>query len=312
MNPSITSKEIQDASRRIASHVRRTPAIALEEGAFGSRARILLKLELLQHTGSFKPRGAFNCVLSSQVPEAGIVAASGGNHGAAAAYVAKQLGYRAEIFVPTISSPNKVERLRHYGANVNIVGKDYAEALAASKERAAQTGALPVHAYDDPHVLAGQGTLGMELEEQAGRLDSILIAVGGGGLIGGVAAWYQKRTRIIGVEPESAPTLTRSLEAGRLIDVETGGLAADSLGARRVGSLMFPIAQQYLERMVLVSDDDIRRAQTELWRSLRIVAEPGGAAVLAALLSGAYQPQPGERVCLVICGGNAELAAFPV
>jgi threonine dehydratase len=312
MTSQITNQKIQDASRRIATHVRRTPIIALEEGVFGSRARIVLKLESMQHTGSFKPRGAFNCVLSSQVPEAGIVAASGGNHGAAAAYVAHQLGHHAEIFVPTISSPNKVERLRHYGASVNIVGRNYAEALAASKDKAAQTGALDVHAYDDPHVLAGQGTLGMELEEQAGRLDSILIAVGGGGLIGGVAAWYEKRARIIGVEPESAPTLTKALDAGQLLDVETGGLAADSLGARRVGTLMFPIAQQYLDRMVLVNDDDIRRAQTELWRSLRIIAEPGAATVLAALLSGAYQPQPGERLCLVICGGNAELAAFPV
>lgn len=312
MPSTITRKEIQDAARRIAGHVRRTPVIALEDGAFGSAARIVLKLESLQHAGSFKPRGAFNCVLSSKVPEAGIVAASGGNHGAAAAYVAQQLGYRAEIFVPTISSPNKVERLRSYGANVNITGRNYAEALTASKERVTQSGALSVHAYDDPNVLAGAGTLGMEMEEQVDELDSVLIAVGGGGLIGGVAAWYQKRVRVVGVEPESAPTLTKALEAGHPVDVETSGLAADSLGARRVGDLMFPIARQYVDRMVLVNDDNIRRAQTELWRNLRVVAEPGGAAALAAVLSGAYQPRPGERLCVVICGGNAELANFPV
>jgi len=307
----ITPKHIQEASHRIAGHVRRTPVIALEEGAFGSHARIVLKLESLQHAGSFKPRGAFNCVLSSKVPGVGIVAASGGNHGAAAAYVAQQLGYRAEIFVPTISSPVKVERLRSFGAHVTITGRNYAEALAASKIRAAETGALAVHAYDDPHTLAGAGTLGMEFEEQAPDLDSVLIAVGGGGLIGGVAAWFQKRVRVIGVEPESCPTLTRALEAGEPVDVPTSGLAADSLGATRVGSLMFPLAQQYVERMVLVSDDAIRRAQTELWRNLRVAAEPGGAAVLAAVLSGTYQPQPGERMGLVICGANLDLSNFP-
>jgi threonine dehydratase len=304
-------QQIQDAGRRIAGYVRRTPVIALEDGVFGCSARIVLKLESLQHAGSFKPRGAFNCVLSSKVPEAGIVAASGGNHGAASAYVAQQLGYRAEIFVPTISSPAKVERLRNFGAHVNIGGRNYAEALALSRIRVAETGALSVHAYDDPNTLAGAGTLGMELEEQAGELDSVLIAVGGGGLIGGVAAWFQKRVRVIGVEPEKAPTLTKALEAGAPLDVPTGGVAADSLGATRAGDLMFPIAQQFIERMVLVSDDDIRRAQAELWKTLRVAAEPGGATVLAAILSGAYQPQPGERMALVICGGNTELASFP-
>lgn len=305
-------EDIQDAARRIAGHVRRTPVMTLEDGVFDTPARIVLKLESLQHAGSFKPRGAFNNVLASKVPPAGIVAASGGNHGAAAAYVAQQLGHHAEIFVPTISSPNKVERLRSYGASINIVGKNYAEALAQSRIKAAETGALSVHAYDDPNTLAGAGTLGMELEEQAGDLESVLISVGGGGLIGGVAAWYQKRVRVIGVEPENAPTLTKALEAGKPLDVETGGVAADSLGATRVGELMFPIAQHYIERMVLVKDADIRRAQTELWRKLRIVAEPGGAAALAAVLSGAYRPKPGERICVVICGGNAELSSFPV
>jgi threonine dehydratase len=305
---------IQEAARRIAGHVRRTPVMELEAGAFGidTDARLYFKIESLQHTGSFKPRGAFNCILSSSVPAAGVIAASGGNHGAAVAYAAHKLGLAAEIFVPTISPANKVERLRQYGAKVNVIGNGYADALAASKERAAQTGALSIHAYDDPYVLAGQGTLGMELETQLGKLDTILIAVGGGGLIGGVAAWYQSSVRVIGVEPEQAPSLFNALKAGRPIDVETGGVAADSLGARRVGELMFPIAQKHVERMVLVKDDHIRQAQKTLWQNLRMIAEPGGAAALAALLSGSYKPAPGERVAVVLCGGNAELSSILV
>lgn len=308
----ISRGEIQDAARRISRYVRRTPCLALEDGAFGVNARIFLKLEALQHTGSFKPRGAFNCILTSQVPAAGVIAASGGNHGAAVAYAAQQLGHHAEIFVPTISSPNKIERLRHYGVTVNVVGRDYSEALAASRKRAAETGALAVHAYDDPRVLAGQGTLAMEFEEQVRGLESVLIAVGGGGLIGGAAAWYHERVRVIGVEPERAPSLYKALEAGHIVDVETSGVAADSLGARRVGELMFPIAQRFVQRVALVTDEQIIEAQRALWRKLRIVAEPGGATAFAALLSGAYQPYPGERVGVVICGANAELSTFPV
>jgi threonine dehydratase len=308
----ISRAEIQDAARRISRHVRRTPSIALEDGAFAIDARIFLKLETLQHTGSFKPRGAFNCILSSQVPDAGVIAASGGNHGAAVAYAAHQLGYPAEIFVPTISSPNKVDRLRQYGATVNVLGRDYAQALAASQERAAQTGALAVHAYDDPRVLAGQGTLAMEFEEQVRGLESVLIGVGGGGLIGGAAAWYQDRVRVVGVEPERAPSLYKALEAGQVIEVETGGVAADSLGARCVGELMFPIAQKFVQCVVLVSDEQIVNAQRLLWQKLRVIAEPGGATALAALISGAYRPHSGERVGVVICGANAELSKFPV
>src|SRR5947209_752751 len=285
--------------------------MALEEGAFGIDAHLFLKLESLQHAGSFKPRGAFNCILSSTVPESGVIAASGGNHGAAVAYAAHQLRHRAEIFVPTISPRAKVERLRQYGANVNVTGAVYAEALSASQERAAQTGALPVHAYDDPHVLAGQGTLGMELEEQLPQLDSVLIAIGGGGLIGGVAAWYRGRIRVLGVEPENAPTLFKALEAKRPVDVDVSGVAADSLGASRAGELMFPIAQQHVERVVLVTDEQIREAQKLLWQKLQIVAEPGGAAAFAAVLSGRYQPKPGERVGIVICGANADLGSIP-
>src|ERR1051326_6280720 len=307
----ISRTEIQDAGRRIAMHVRRTPVIALEEKAFGIDARIFFKLECLQHTGSLKPRGAFNCILNSKIGEAGVIAASGGNHGAAVAYAAHQLGHRAEIFVPTITPANKVDRLKHYGAAIKITGNSYSEALAASCERAAQTGAVSIHAYDDARVLAGQGTLGMEFEEQVRGLDSVLIAVGGGGLIGGVAAWYQQRVRVISVEPERAPTLYRALGAGSVIDVEVGGVAADSLGARRAGELMFPIAQKFVAQALLVADDQIVAAQKALWQKLRLIVEPGGATALAALLSGVYKPHPGERVGVVMCGSNADLAKFP-
>src|SRR6267154_4089504 len=307
----ISRTEIQDAGRRIAMHVRRTPVMALEEKACGIDAKILFKLECLQHTGSFKPRGAFNCILSSEIEEVGVIAASGGNHGAAVAYAAHKLGHSAEIFVPVITPKNKVDRLRHYGASITVTGNNYAEALAASRERAAQTGAVAIHAYDDALVLAGQGTLGMEFEEQVGGLDSVLIAVGGGGLIGGISIWYQERVRVIGVEPERAATLHNSLAAGQVVEVETGGIAADSLGARRVGDLMFPIAQKFVPQTLLVSDEHIVEAQRMLWQQLRLVVEPGGATALAALLSGAYKPDPGERVGVVLCGSNAELASFP-
>jgi len=292
-------------------HVRRTPVITMEEKAFGIDAKILFKLECLQHTGSFKPRGAFNCILSSEIEEVGVIAASGGNHGAAVAYAAHKLGHSAQIFVPVITPKNKVERLRQYGASITVIGSNYAEALAASRERAAQTGAVAIHAYDDARVLAGQGTLGMEFEEQVRGLDAVLIAVGGGGLIGGAAAWYQDRVRVIGVEPERAATLHKSLAAGQVVEVETGGIAADSLGARRVGDLMFPIAQKFVAQSLLVSDEHIAQAQRMLWQQLRLVVEPGGATALAALLSGAYKPDPGERVGVVLCGSNAELASFP-
>ena len=308
----ISRTEIQDAGRRIAMHVRRTPVLALEEKAFGLDARIFFKLECLQHTGSFKPRGAFNCILSSPVAEAGVIAASGGNHGAAVAYAAHKLGHRAEIFVPTITPRNKLDRLRQYGATISITGANYSEALAASRERATQTGAISIHAYDDARVLAGQGTLGMEFEEQVRGLDSVLIAVGGGGLIGGAAAWYQDRVRLIGVEPERAPTLHNALAAGHPVDVETGGVAADSLGARRVGELMFPIAQKFVSQSLLVTDEQIIEAQRTLWQQFRLIAEPGGATALTALLSGVYKPHTGERVGVVLCGSNADLAGFPV
>jgi threonine dehydratase len=307
----ISRNEIQNAARRIVTHVRRTPVIALEEQAFGIDAKVFFKLECLQHTGSFKPRGAFNCILSAKVPAAGVIAASGGNHGAAVAYAAQKLSHHAEIFVPVITPKNKVDRLRLYGAAINITGNNYSEALAASRERAKETGAIPIHAYDDVHVLAGQGTLAMEFEEQVRGLDSVLIAVGGGGLIGGAAAWYQERIRVISVEPERAPTLHNALAAGKVVEVETGGIAADSLGARSVGDLMFPMAQKFVSQSLLVTDEQIVNAQKLLWQSLRLIAEPGGATALAAVISGVYKPHAGERVGVVLCGSNAELSNFP-
>lgn len=302
----ISPDEIERAAARIAPHVRETPVMALERGAFGAAAPVTLKLELLQHTGSFKPRGAFNRILSSRVPEAGVIAASGGNHGLATAFAARSLGHRAEIFVPEISSPVKIARLRSYGATVHVGGAAYADAFAASETRVKETGALVVHAYDQPEVLAGQGTVGREFERQSPDLDTILVAVGGGGLIGGIGAWYRGRAKIVGVEPEAAPTLARALEAGVPVDVATGGVAADSLGAKRAGALMFVVAQQHIAGVVLVPDDAIRAAQRALWENLRIAAEPGGAAALAALLSGAYRPQASERIGVLVCGGNVD------
>ena len=307
----ISRTEIQDAGRRIAAHVRRTPVMALEEKAFCIDARVFFKLECLQHTGSFKPRGAFNCILSSDIGDAGVIAASGGNHGAAVAYAAHKLGHRAEIFVPVITPKNKVERLRQYGAAITIAGNSYSEALAGSQQRALETSAVAIHAYDDARVLAGQGTLGMEFEEQVRGLDSVLVAVGGGGLIGGVAAWYQDRVRVIGVEPERAPTLHKALAANQVVDVEVGGVAADSLGAGRVGELMFPIAQKFVHQSLLVSDEQILEAQRVLWQQLRLVAEPGGATAFAALLSGVYKPHVGETVGAVMCGSNADFGKNP-
>lgn len=298
--------EIEAASSRIASHIRTTPIIQLETGAWGLAGHVVLKLEQLQHTGSFKPRGAFNRVLTNSVPQTGIIAASGGNHGVAVAYVARQLGYPAEIFVPEVCPPVKVERLCSYGARVTQIGATYADSLLASRERAIQTGALEVHAYDQPEVVAGQGTLGREFEQQVPDLDTVLIAVGGGGLIGGVAAWFAGRTRVIGVEPASAPSMAEAIKTGGPIDTGVSGIAVDSLGARRVGELAFSLVRDYVERVILLSDESIRQSQLTLWNDLRVIAEPGGATALAALLSGAYQPVPGERVGVVVCGGNTD------
>lgn len=268
------------------------------------------KLELLQHAGSFKTRGAFANLLMRDIPKVGVVAASGGNHGAAVAYAAMKLGIPAKIFVPSISSPVKIQRIRDYGAELVVGGDRYADALAASEGWAAQSGALAVHAFDQRETLLGQGTIGLELEEQVPDLDTLLVSVGGGGLIGGIAAWYHRRVRVIGVEPEASPTLTKALAAGRPVDAETGGIAADSLAPRRVGERIFPIAEHYVTRVVLVSDDTIQRAQKALWETLRVVVEPGGAAAFAALLSGRYQSQPGEHVGVLLSGGNTVAVNF--
>ncbi|HEY1351190.1 MAG TPA: threonine/serine dehydratase [Ktedonobacteraceae bacterium] len=298
--------EIEVASERITGHIRTTPVIHLEESIWGLHGRLVLKLELLQHTGSFKPRGAFNRVLSSAIPPAGLIAASGGNHGIAVAYVGQQLGQRADIFVPDACSPVKIERLRGYGAQVTVGGATYAEALEASHVRAEQTGALVVHAYDQQEVVIGQGTLAREFERQVPDLDTVLLAVGGGGLIAGAALWFGGRVRLIGVEPATAPGMTAALKAGEPVDTGVGGIAVDSLGARRVGILAFSLVQQHVARVALVSDEAIRRSQRALWNDLRVLAEPGGATALAALLCGAYRPEPGERVGVVVCGGNAD------
>jgi len=299
----MTRDDILRTQTLIRPYIRRTPVIEVEGGDFGlDGVRLALKLELLQHTGSFKPRGAFANLLMRPVPAAGVVAASGGNHGAAVAYAAMKLGKPARIFVPEVCSPAKMERIRGYGADLVVTGERYADALAASEAWAAHSGALPVHAYDQVETLLGQATAGLEFEEQAPVLDALLVAVGGGGLIGGVAGWYAGRTAVIGVEPEKAPTLARALEAGRPVDAEAGGIAADSLAPKRVGELMFPIARQYVREVV--SDENIVAAQQALWKTLRVAAEPGGAAALAALLSGRYRPRSGELIGVLVCGGN--------
>jgi threonine dehydratase len=307
----ISRERIQHAEAVIRPHIRRTPVLEVAAVDFGlDTAPIILKLEQLQHSGSFKARGAFANLLMRHVPKAGVVAASGGNHGAAVAYAAQTLNVSAKIFVPKISSPAKIQRIRDYGADLVVGGERYADALAASEAWAAQSHAMAIHAFDQVETLLGQGTLGFELQEQAPRLDTLLVAVGGGGLIGGIAAWYAGAIDVIGVEPEASPTLSKALEAGHPVEAETGGIAADSLAPRRVGEHVFPIAQRYVKAMVLVTDDAIRNAQQELWQVARIVAEPGGAAALAALLSGRYPPQSNERVGVVVSGANTTAVDF--
>jgi threonine dehydratase len=307
----VTPQSIARCEKIIRPYLRRTPVIATDGSEFGLWAgSITLKLELLQHSGAFKVRGAFANLLTREIPKAGVVAASGGNHGAAVAYAAMKLGKPAKIFVPNVSSPAKIARIREYGADLAIEGDSYADALAASQTWAQQTGALAVHAFDQNETIMGQGTIGLELNEQAPDIDTVLVAVGGGGLVAGIAAWYAGRIKVIGVEPFASPTLTRALEAGHPVDAEAGGLAADSLAPRRVGERVFPIAQKYAPRTVLVTDDAIAEAQKTLWRALRIVAEPGGAAAFSAILSGAYRPEAGERVAVVISGGNTTAVDF--
>src|SRR5271154_1469565 len=307
----ISRERIAIAERVIRPHVRRTPVVEIGAADFGlDVVPITLKLEQLQHSGSFKARGAFANLLMREVPKAGVVAASGGNHGAAVAYAAMRLNVPAKIFVPSISSAAKIQRIRDYGADLVVGGERYADALVASEAWAAQSQALAIHAFDQAETLLGQGTLGLELQEQAPGLDTLLIAVGGGGLIGGIAAWYAGSIRIVGVEPEAAPTLSKALAAGQPVDAEAGGIAADSLAPRRVGERVFPIVEDYVHSVVLVTDDAIVKAQQMLWNGARIVAEPGGAAAFAALISGRYQPRRGERVGVVVSGANTTVIDF--
>ena len=307
----VSPETISAAFGRIRGHVRATPIVEIDGADVGlTPGRLVLKLEQLQHSGSFKVRGAFANLLLREVPSAGVAAASGGNHGVAVAFAAHALGVPARIFVPTVASPAKVARIRQCGAELSITGERYADALAACETWIAQSGALSIHAFDQIETMLGTGTLGCELERQAPDLDTVLVAVGGGGLIGGVAAWYRGRVRVVGVEPELSPTLTRALAAGRPVDAETDGIAADSLAPRRVGELGFPIAQAFVDRVVLVSDDAIVAAQWTLWDVARIVAEPGAAAPFAALIDGRYVPAPGERIGVVVCGANTTAVDF--
>jgi threonine dehydratase len=307
---SVGRDQIAAAERVIRPHIRRTPVIEVDGRDFGlPDVTLLFKLELLQQAGSFKARGAFANLLLRPVPPAGVVAASGGNHGAAVAHAAHELNIPARIYVPTISTPAKIERIRASGADLVVVGERYAEALAASEAWARQSGALAVHAYDQDETMMGAGTLGLELEQQVGLPDAVLAAVGGGGLIAGIAAWFSGRTRVIGIEPELAPTLARALAAGAPVDAPAGGIAADSLAPRRIGERVFPIAQRYVES-VLVTDDAIAAAQRALWEILRVAAEPGGATSLAAVLSRRFTPSPGSRIAIVVSGGNTSAVSF--
>ncbi len=309
----ITRERIKATEALIRPFVRRTPLVQADMADFGlPPGPLAFKLEFLQHSGSFKARGAFANLLLRQPPPAGVIAASGGNHGVAVAHAAHRLGVPATIFVPEVASPAKQERIKGYGANLVIAGSRYADALAASETHIERTGAMPVHAYDQTETLLGQGSVGMELEQDAPGIDTLLVAVGGGGLIGGIAAWYGRKIRLVAVEPEAAPTLHTALAAGRPVDAPAGGISADSLAPKRVGELMFPIARDNVADVVLVTDDAIRQAQEALWSSLRVVTEPGGAAAFAALLSGRYKPQAGERVAVLLCGANTTAVKFEV
>jgi len=296
--------EIERAYDTIRPYLRRTPVIEVDLDPVGP---VTLKLEQLQYAGSFKARGAFTNLLLRDVPEAGVAAASGGNHGVAVAYAAHRLGIPARIFVPTVSSPAKIERIRLL-ADLVIAGDRYADALDAAEKWIAASGAMSVHAYDQRETILGQATLGLELARQAGPLDTVLAPVGGGGLIAGIASYFAGTARVIGVEPDGAPTLAHARAAGAPVDAPAGSIAVDALAPRRVGELVFPVTQAYVHDVVLVSDDAIRDAQAALWQTARIAAEPAAAVGVAALRTGAYRPAPGERVAVVISGANMSAA----
>ncbi len=300
-----TPDEIAGAHARIAPHIRNTPVLGLEEGALCA-APVTLKLELFQHAGSFKARGAFNAILSEPVPEAGVVAVSGGNHGAAVAFAARAAGARATVFAPDFASPTKIARMRGFGAEVILGGDDFTALTEAFTDFAARTGARPIHPFDDPRVLAGQGTLGREIETQAPDLDALLVSVGGGGLIGGVASWFEGRIEIVAVESEGTATLAAALAEGPEARITPRGVAADSLGAPRIGARAYDVLSRFPATSVVVPDAEIVAAQRRLWEVARIVAEPGAATAVAALTSGAWRPGPGARVGVLICGGNAD------
>ena len=307
----VTSQGIRNVEPVIRRYVRRTPVVTVDRADFGlPPGPLVLKLEQLQHSGSFKVRGAFANLLLRDMPKAGVVAASGGNHGAAVAFAAHALGIPARVYVPHVSSPAKIARIREHGADLVLVDGAYAEALAASEEWVAESGALPIHAFDQTETMLGAGTLGLELSEQAPDAACVLASVGGGGLLGGVAAWYAGRMRLVGAEPEGAPTLTEALRAGRPVDAAVGSIAVDSLAPRRIGELTFAILTRYAAQVVLVDDDAIRRTQDLLWERLRLVAEPGGCAALAAVVSGRYQPAVGETLAVVISGANTTAVDF--
>jgi threonine dehydratase len=307
----ITPHAVASVATLIRPYVLRTPVAFLDRSAFGLEpGPLVLKLEQLQHSGSFKARGAFANLLLRPLPGAGVVAASGGNHGAAVAYAAQALGVAAHVFVPKVSSPAKIERIRGYGADLVVGGATYAEALAASEEWAASSGALPVPAFDQIETILGAGSLGAELRQQAPAVSTVLASVGGGGLLAGICAAYAGQARVVGVEPTGAPTLTRALRAGQPVDAEAGSVAIDSLAPRRVGQHTFAVIREFVRQVVLVSDEDITAAQELLWDRLRLVAEPGGCAALAAVLTGGYTPGPDETVAVVISGANTTAVDF--
>ncbi|RST49140.1 threonine/serine dehydratase [Variovorax sp. DXTD-1] len=307
--------ETESASRRLRERsggfLRETPLWKLPASAFGIEVpgvEVWLKLEHMQVSGSFKARGMMNRLLANGIPESGVVVASGGNAGIATAAAAKALGVRCQVFLPGVSPEAKRARLRALGAEVVVVGELYPDALAACLVRQKENGALLTHAYDQPEVVAGAGTLGVEIEAQGGLPDSVLVSVGGGGLIGGLAGWFEQRARVVALEPEKAPTLFRARQAGEPVDVDVGGIAADSLGARRIGAISWEITQKYVQDALLLSDESIRTAQQWLWKELKLAVEPAAALPLAALQTGAYMPRAGEKVCLIVCGANVDPA----
>lgn len=305
-----SADDVAAAADRIRGYVRTTPIVELAPGTFGIDATLLLKLELLQHTGSFKPRGLFNRALTQEVPSAGLVIASGGNAALALLHVGKQLGHPVEVFVPETAPAAKVAKLHHYGAGVHQVGDNFADAVVASEHRAAETGALLMHAYDQTEIVAGQGTVGLELEQQCPDVDTVLVACGGGGLVGGIATWFDRRVRVVAVEAEGSPTLAAARAAGERVTISVGGVAADAMGASRIGAIAWEVAERAIDEVVVVPGQAITDARLQLWDELRICAEPGAAAPLAALINGSYAPAPGERVAVIVCGGNSDPATL--